>query len=217
MRQPIHPMRVGRHCRLHITSPGRACHEPLEHKSVHERPVLKLALDDGTSDGVWLGTEGPGVRASCVHAHAAPMRAEPGSYGVNKPERLGTRRRVDDRDGIFAPAVDEALCSMSLQVLRTPIRAPQANAYCERLIGTVRRECLDWVIPLNERHLRRTLAEWIPHYNRERPHSALGPGLPHQPPAPTILTGHQLPPTHRVVARARLGGLHHHQLEPIAA
>lgn len=125
---------------------------------------------------------------------------------------------VHDRDGIFAPAVDEALCSMSLQVLRTPIRAPQAIAYCERVIGTVRRECLDWVIPLNERHLRRTLAEWIPHYNRERPHSALGPGLPHQPPAPTILTGHQLPRTHRVVARARLGGLHHHyQLEPIAA
>jgi len=125
---------------------------------------------------------------------------------------------VHDRDGIFALAVDEALRSMSLQVLKTPIRAPQANAYCERFIGTVRRECLDWVIPLNERHLRRTLAEWIPHYNRERPHSALGPGLPNQPPAPTVLTGHQLPPTHRVVARACLGGLHHHyQLEPIAA
>jgi integrase-like protein len=93
----------------------------------------------------------------------------------------------------------------------------EANAYCERFIGTVRRECLDWVIPLNERHLRRTLAEWIPHYNRERPHSALGPGLSNQPPAPTILTGHQLPPTHRVVARASLGGLHHHyELEPIA-
>jgi putative transposase len=69
---------------------------------------------------------------------------------------------VHDRDGIFAPAVDEALRSMSLQVLKTPVRAPQANAYCERFIGTARRECLDWVIPLNERHLRRTLAEWIP-------------------------------------------------------
>ena len=67
---------------------------------------------------------------------------------------------------------------MSLQVLKTPLRAPQANAYCERFIGTARRECLDWMIPLNERHLRRLFAEWIPHYNRERPHSALGPGLP---------------------------------------
>jgi len=51
---------------------------------------------------------------------------------------------------------------MLLQVLKTPVRAPQANAYCERLIGTVRRECLDWMIPLNERHLRQALAEWLP-------------------------------------------------------
>src|SRR5687767_96165 len=79
---------------------------------------------------------------------------------------------VHDRDGIFAPAVDEALGSMSLQVRRTPPRAPQANAYCERFIGTARRECLDWMIPLNERHLRHVMAEWIPHYNGERPHSA---------------------------------------------
>ena len=49
---------------------------------------------------------------------------------------------VHDRDGIFAPAVDEALRSMSLQVLKTPVRAPQATAHCERFIGTARRECL---------------------------------------------------------------------------
>ena len=60
-------------------------------------------------------------------------------------------------DGIFAPAVDEALRSMSLQVLKTPVRAPQANAHRERFIGTARRECLDWIIPLNERHLRSVL------------------------------------------------------------
>ena len=67
---------------------------------------------------------------------------------------------VHDRDAIFALAVDEAIRSMSLQVLKTPVRAPQANAYCERFIGTARRECLDWMIPLNERHLRSILAEW---------------------------------------------------------
>jgi len=43
---------------------------------------------------------------------------------------------------------------------RTPVRAPQASAFCERLIGTIRRECLDFVIPLNERHVRSVLAEW---------------------------------------------------------
>jgi len=72
---------------------------------------------------------------------------------------------VHDRDGIFAPAVDEALRSMSLQVSKTPVRAPQANAHCERPIGTARRDCLDWLIPLNERHLRSVVAEWMSHYN----------------------------------------------------
>jgi putative transposase len=125
---------------------------------------------------------------------------------------------IHDRDGIFAPAVDEALRSMALQVLKTPVRAPQANAHCERFIGTARRECLDWIIPLNERHLRRIMSEWVPPCNGERPHSALGPGLPDDPTGHRPLTGHRLPTAHRAVAHARLGGLHHHyQLEPIAA
>ena len=51
------------------------------------------------------------------------------------------------------------------QVLKTPVRTPQANAFWERLIGTIRRECLDFVIPLNDRHLRRMLREWVAHYN----------------------------------------------------
>jgi putative transposase len=117
---------------------------------------------------------------------------------------------IHDRDAIFASAVDDALRSMSLEVLRTPPRAPQANAYCERLIGTARRECLDWIIPLNERHLRHVLAEWIPHYNAERPHSALGPGLPDASAGRAALTGHHLSLGWRVVAHQRLGGLHHH-------
>ena len=125
---------------------------------------------------------------------------------------------VHDRDGIFAPAVDNALDGMSLRVLKTPFRTPQANGYCERFIGTARRECLDWMIPLHERHLRRVLAEWMPHYNGERPHSALGPGLPDTPTGRAALTGHSLSPAHRVVASARLGGLHHHyRLESVAA
>ena len=55
--------------------------------------------------------------------------------------------------------VDRALHDMGLRVLKTPAVAPQANAYCERLIGTARCECLDWVIPLDERQLRRVLGE----------------------------------------------------------
>src|SRR5664280_1199461 len=69
---------------------------------------------------------------------------------------------IHDRDSIFSAGLDEELkSSFGLRVLRTPVRAPKANAYCERLIGTVRRECLDFMIPLNERHLRRSLQCWI--------------------------------------------------------
>jgi transposase InsO family protein len=125
---------------------------------------------------------------------------------------------VHDRDATFAPAVDDALRSMSLRAVRTPPRAPQANAFCERFIGTIRRDCLNWNIPLNERHLRYALAEWMVHYNRERPHSALGPGLPHAAARRAVLIGHHLPSGRRVVARPRLGGLHHdYQLERVAA
>lgn len=126
---------------------------------------------------------------------------------------------VHDRDAVFSPAVDDALTSMNLRVLKTPARVPQANAFCERLIGTVRRECLDHLIPLNERHLRKILAEWVPHYNRGRPHASLGPGIPER----SVLTvsrsaGHQLPHGHRVTAKPILAGLHHeYRLEPVAA
>jgi transposase InsO family protein len=60
-----------------------------------------------------------------------------------------------------------------VRVLKTPFRAPQANAFCERLIGTIRRECLDFLIPLGEKPLRRILKEWVAHYNRGRPHSSV--------------------------------------------
>jgi putative transposase len=95
----------------------------------------------------------------------------------------GHRFLIHDRDAIYAPAVDRAIRSMGLRVLKTPVRTPQANAYCERLIGTIRRECLDWLIPFHERHLRGILRAWVMHYNRGRPHASLGPGIPERSPA----------------------------------
>jgi transposase InsO family protein len=126
---------------------------------------------------------------------------------------------VHDHDSIYSSNLDRALHAMGLRVMKTPVGAPQANAYCDRLIGTVRRECLDWLIPLDERHLRRVLAEWVGHYNRGRPHAALGPGLPDASSSvtPPVL-GHQLCPAYRVTARSILSGLHHeYGLEAVAA
>ena len=96
-------------------------------------------------------------------------------------------------------------------VLKTPVRAPKANAYCERLIGTIRRECLDFLIPLNEGHLKRIVQEYVSHYNRGRPHSALGPGLP-EPPQAKVPAGphrHRLHDGCRVNSSPVLGGLHY--------
>jgi transposase InsO family protein len=85
---------------------------------------------------------------------------------------------IHDRDTIYSEGVDRTLDAMGLTVLKTPARAPQANAFCERVIGTIRRECLDFMIPMSERHLRAILGEWVDHYNRGRPHASLGPGIP---------------------------------------
>jgi transposase InsO family protein len=137
------------------------------------------------------------------------------------PGEHGQRFVIHDRDSIFSAGLDEELkSSFGLRVLRTPVRAPKANAYCERLIGTMRREFLDFVIPLGERHLRSLLKEWVAHYNQSRPHSSLGPGIPEPSTlVPLPSSGrHTLPEGSRVMARAVLGGLHHeYRLEKVAA
>jgi transposase InsO family protein len=119
---------------------------------------------------------------------------------------------LPDRDSIFSQQLDQRIRHLDLRVLKTPPQTPQANALCERLIGTLRRECLDFVIPLTENHVRHILHEWVPHYNTGRPHMSLGPGIP-QPsphlPVPWHGHRHQLPKHLRVVTRPILGGLHH--------
>jgi putative transposase len=127
---------------------------------------------------------------------------------------------IHDRDSIYSPDLDLAIESMGLKILKTPVRSPTANAYCERLIGTIRRECLDFMIPLNERHLRRILREWVTHYNKGRPHSSLGPGIPDS--AAVLISPemprHQIPNNHRVISKFILGGLHHeYQIAKVAA
>jgi transposase InsO family protein len=127
---------------------------------------------------------------------------------------------IHDRDSTYSSEFDSALQEMGLSILKTPFRAPQANAFCERLVGSIRRECLDFLIPLNERHLRRILKEWVAHYNRGRPHSSLGPGIPESSGGIPVLenSGHTIPCGQRVVGSAVLAGLHHeYRLEKIAA
>jgi putative transposase len=137
------------------------------------------------------------------------------------PSDHSYRFLIHDRDGIFSAEVDQTIENLGLKVVRMPVRAPQANAYCERLIGTMRRECLDFMIPFGEKHLRTILREWLRHYNHGRPHRSLGPGLPvpsSKPKAFTEISRHCLPPGYRVMTNSILGGLHHeYELKKVAA
>jgi transposase InsO family protein len=94
--------------------------------------------------------------------------------------------------------------SEAIRILRTPVRAPRANAIAERWIGTVRRELLDRVLILHRRHLKAVLEEYVAHVNDHRPHRALHQAAPLRPlPAPAS------PPDMRLRRRDRLGGLIH--------
>ena len=120
---------------------------------------------------------------------------------------------IHDRDRIFARHLDDSVRALGVEVLRSPIASAKANSICERVIGTIRRECLDWMIPMSEVHLRSILREWTTHYNEGRPHSMLGPGVPDPPKepekSPQSESRHRLAAGALVLARSVLGGLHH--------
>jgi putative transposase len=133
----------------------------------------------------------------------------------------GYRFVIHDRDKIYSQELDRLIEDLGVKVLKTPFRSPQANSYCERVIGSLRRGCLDFLIPLSESHLRRMVKDWQINYNQARPHSSLGPGLPEPGdglPVPLQEQRHRIPAGYRVRAKPILGGLQHeYQLEKIAA
>jgi putative transposase len=137
------------------------------------------------------------------------------------PVNHGYRFLIYDRDAIFSQKLDQRILHLGLEVLKIPVRSPQANALCERLLGMLRRECLDFVIPLTEHHLHHILHVWVYHYSTGRPHMALGPGIPQQllpSPVPLQTHRHRLPAHLYVVVQPILGGLHHeYRLEERAA
>ena len=92
---------------------------------------------------------------------------------------------IHDRDGNFPVAFDAVFRAEGLEVIRTPVRTPNANARCERWISSARRECLDWLLILGRRHLEAVLAEYVEHYNGFRPHRSLELRPPR---APTLLS-----------------------------
>jgi len=97
----------------------------------------------------------------------------------------GFRFLVRDRDSKFTAAFDGVFSGNGTRVIKTPVRSPRANSYAERFVGTLRRECLDHMLILGERHLRSILAEYARHYNGHRPHQGLQQEPPRRQPSKT--------------------------------
>jgi transposase InsO family protein len=121
-------------------------------------------------------------------------------------EAVGTdplpARLIRDRDGAYSAVFNARVDNLGIRQLNIATRSPWQNGYAERLVGTLRRELLDHLIVLGERHLLRAVREYVTYYNHDRPHAALRGDAP--------VTRPVEPPTRgKVVALPRVGGLHH--------
>ena len=85
---------------------------------------------------------------------------------------------IRDRDAKFTVAFDAVFEADGVAIVRTPVEAPNANAFAERWVRTVREECLDWLLITGRRHLERVVVEYVDHYNGERPHRGLNLATP---------------------------------------
>jgi putative transposase len=107
---------------------------------------------------------------------------------------------IRDRDSKFTAAFDEVFAGNGTRVIRAPVQSPRANAFAERFVGTLRRECLDHLLILGERHLRKVLVEFASHYNAHRPHQSLQQEPPQRSSSTVDITA-------RIERKQVLGGL----------
>ena len=149
-----------------------------------------LACDFFTVETLWLktlhvlffievGTRRVFLAGCTAHPTAAWVTQQARQLAWNMQE-AGTSPRflIHDRDAKFPPAFDTVFAAEGVAVVRTPYRAPTANAHAERWVRSVRAECLDHLLIVNEAHLRRLLTDYVAHYNQARPHRGLGQQTP---------------------------------------
>jgi putative transposase len=156
------------------------------------RPVFAFfIIDHGSRKVVHVG-----VTREPNSAWVAQQIRNATSFGT------GPRFIIRDRDDKFGRDFDRAAEGVGARVLKTPVRAPRANAICERFLGSVRRECLDHLLVLDVRHLLEVLVEYCRYFNESRPHQGIGQLVPIGDPSAARGDG-------SVVAIAFLNGLHH--------
>lgn len=184
---------------------------------VHRRSLL--AVDFFTVETIWLQRLYVMffIELGSRRVHLAGCTPNPTAAWVTQQARHMTWNLADgdkpfrfvirDRDQKFTDSFDNVFRGIGVEIIRTPFRAPQANGTAERFVRTVRSECLDWLLILDQRHLERAVATFIAHYNGHRPHRALALRPPHatgQLPSPASLTDGSC-----VRRRDRLGGVIH--------
>jgi len=177
-----------------------------------------LACDFFTVDTLWLRRLYVlfFIELDTRRIHLAGVTANPNAAWVTQQarnlllllEEPGRRVRflVRDRDAKFCRGFDDVFRSEGAKVLVTPVQAPNANAYAERWVRTVRAECLDWLLIVGRGHLDRVLRVYLDHYNAHRPHRALELNPPAPSTGPTLTDEDQ---RGRIQRRDRLGGLLH--------
>jgi len=126
------------------------------------------------------------------------------------PFDTAPRYLIRDNDSIFSGEFSARIESLGVEEVKTAFRSPWQNAYCERLIGSIRRECLDHIIVLNKQHLRRVLRGYVDYYHSSRTHQSLANDCPAPRPV-------EPPKMGKVIAFPRVGGLHHRYSRRMAA
>jgi transposase InsO family protein len=185
---------------------------------LHAHADSIIACDFFMVDTLWLGRLYVlfFLELSGRRVHLAGCTANPdGRWIAQQARQLAwslsgratpARFLIHDRDSKFSRDFDDVFRSESVEIIRTPFRAPQANAFAERWVGTVRRDCLDWLLISSRRQLERVLRVYVDHYNTHRPHRALG--LTPPVPGPRLRLAVSNPPN-QLQRRDRLGGVIH--------
>jgi putative transposase len=198
--------------------PAGARARPCWREFLRTQAQTMIACDFFTAETLWLGRLYVlfFIELGSRRVHLAGCTANPsGTWTVQQARQLAwslSERRtpirflIHDRDSKFTHDFDEIFRSEGVEVIRTPFLAPKANAFAERWVGTIRRDCLDWILIVSRRQLEQVLRVYVDHYNRHRPHRALGltPPTSHQRLRPV-----NSDPPELVHRRDRLGDLIH--------
>jgi putative transposase len=191
------PRRAGPSWRefLHVQAASIVACDFFTVESVFLRRYYALFFIAHSSRRVWL--------AGCTSNPSGPwVTQQARNLGLDFSQQ-GVRFLIRDRDSKYSGPFDEVFRSEGIRIVKTPVRAPKANAVAERFVRTVRSECLDWLLIPNRRHLEHVLRVYAEHYNRQRPHRALALRPPNG------RAEASLPASGEIQRHDRLGGLIH--------